>query len=158
MGPVQQSRGAVILIAASVVVFDQITKALALAQLSPGISRPLLPGLLDLRLVFNTGAAFSLFTGAASLLGGISLVVALAVLFWLLRCGPLRFWQGSGVGVLLGGTIGNGIDRWRLGTVTDFLELVPISFPIFNVADVAINLAVFFLLLDLLRPHGTNQR
>lgn len=158
MTPVQQSRGAVILTAATVVALDQVTKSLALAHLPPGVSRPLLPGLLDLRLVFNTGAAFSLFTGAASLLGGISLAVAVAVLIWLQRSGPLRFWQGSGVGVLLGGTIGNGIDRWRLGTVTDFLELVPISFPIFNVADVAINLAVVFLLLDLLRPHGSNQR
>jgi signal peptidase II len=41
--------------------------------------------------------------------------------------------------------------------VIDFIELVPINFPIFNVADVAINIAVLFLLLDLLRPHGTHQ-
>lgn len=151
-------RRTVLLTAAVVVATDQISKWLALTHLPPGVARPLLPGLLDLRLVFNTGAAFSLFTGATTLLALISLAVAIGVLIWLFRSGPLRFWQVWGVGVLLGGTIGNGIDRWRMGTVTDFLELVPVSFPIFNVADVAINLAVLFLLLDLLRPHGTNQR
>ena len=43
---------------------------------------------------------------------------------------------------LLGGTMGNGLDRWRLGYVTDFIEILPINFPIFNLADIAINLAV----------------
>jgi signal peptidase II len=50
--------------------------------------------------------------------------------------------------------VGNGIDRWRAGAVVDFLEFIPIHFPIFNLADVAINLAVACFLLDLLRPHA----
>ena len=56
--------------------------------------------------------------------------------------------MGLALGFLLGGTIGNGIDRWRLGHVTDFLELVPIQFPIFNWANVAINLAVLCFAID----------
>jgi signal peptidase II len=147
----------VLVLAAGVVGLDQLTKALALQHLNPGLALPLLPGLLQRRLVFNTGAAFSLFTAATPLLGVVSLLVALGLVIWLLRSGPLRFWQGWGVALLLGGAIGNGLDRWRLGKVIDFIELVPIQFPIFNVADVAINVAVLFLLLDLLRPHGTHQ-
>ena len=49
----------------------------------------------------------------------------------------------------MGGTLGNGLDRWRLGYVVDFLALVPINFPIFNGADIAINLAVLCFGLDL---------
>ena len=58
--------------------------------------------------------------------------------------------DGLGLGFLLGGTIGNGIDRLRLGHVTDFLELMPIQFAIFNWADVAINLAVLCFVIDAL--------
>jgi len=61
------------------------------------------------------------------------------------------------MGLLLGGAIGNGLDRWRLGSVVDFLEFVPIAFPVFNVADVAINLAVACLVIDLLR-RGSHER
>jgi signal peptidase II len=63
-------------------------------------------------------------------------------------------WNGLALGLLLGGAVGNGIDRWRAGAVVDFLEFIPIHFPIFNLADVAINLAVACFLLDLLRPHA----
>ena len=49
---------------------------------------------------------------------------------------------------MLAGAVGNGLDRWRLGAVVDFLELVPIHFPIFNLADVAINVALACFLFD----------
>jgi signal peptidase II len=137
-------------VAAAVVALDQLSKAWAVAALPPGLARPLLPGLLQLRLVFNTGAAFSLFTGATAVLGLVSLVVAVALVVWIQRHPGLRRWQCLGIGSLLGGAIGNGLDRWRLGAVVDFLELVPIHFPVFNLADVAINVAVVCLALDLL--------
>ena len=63
-------------------------------------------------------------------------------------------WQGLALAFLLGGTLGNGIDRWKLGHVTDFIEFVPVSFPIFNGADIAINLAVICFVIDALsRRH-----
>ena len=66
----------------------------------------------------------------------------------------MPIWQGLAVAFLLGGTIGNGMDRWRLGHVTDFLQLVPVDFPIFNAADVAINMAVICFAIDFLtRRH-----
>ena len=51
------------------------------------------------------------------------------------------------------GAIGNGLDRWRLGRVVDLFEFLPVSFPVFNVADIAINLAVLCLALDLLHQR-----
>jgi signal peptidase II len=115
--------------AAMVLLFDQLSKALAVANLPLGSSSAFLPGLLSLQLVRNTGAAFSLFSGNPQLLGLVSLLVSIAAL-------------------------GNGLDRWRLGYVVDFLALVPVSFPVFNLADVAINLAVLCIAIDLLGNHG----
>ena len=113
---------------------------------------PFLPGLLQLQRVSNTGAAFSLLSGNSVALGWISALVSLAVVGWLLLRPPGSLWARLAAGFMLAGAAGNGLDRWRLGSVVDFLEIVPFSFPIFNVADVAINLAVVCLLLDQLRP------
>ena len=141
-----------------VVVIDQLSKAWALSHLGGAGSVPFLPGLLNLQLVFNSGAAFSLLTRSTGLLGLVSLAVAVALLAWIQLSAPLRFWQWLGAGLLLGGALGNGLDRWRLGTVVDFLAFVPIRFPIFNGADVAINLAVICIAFDLLRRHGPSPR
>ena len=136
---------------AAVVLLDQISKIWAVRHLATGDIKPLLPGLLQFQRVSNTGAAFSLFADATLMLGVISAMVSLAVTLWILLRPPLRPWEAMALGFLLGGAVGNGIDRWRLGAVVDFLEFVPIHFPIFNVADVAINLAIVCFAIDLLR-------
>lgn len=151
-------RSGVILIAVAVVLIDQLSKAWITDLLGDGRSLRAVPGLLDLRLVHNTGAAFSLLRGATPVLALLSLVVVIAVLIWLWRQQRLPIWQGLAVGLLLGGSLGNGLDRWRLGYVVDFLALVPIDFPIFNPADVAINLAVICFAVDLwLNRSGTRR-
>ena len=141
-------------VALAVVLADQLSKAWAVSQLRPGIVAPLLPGLLEQQLVFNTGAAFSLLTGNTWLLGAVSALVAVGLVVWIQTGGPLRRYQWLGLGLLLGGAIGNGLDRWRLGHVVDFLAFMPFTFPVFNLADVAINLAVACLLLDGFGRHG----
>ena len=145
-------------IAGAVVLADQLSKAWALNHLSGAGVQPLLPGLLELQLVFNTGAAFSMLTGNTMLLGLVSAAVAIALVVWIQTAGPLRRLQWLGLGLLLGGAIGNGLDRWRLGQVVDFLALLPIRFPVFNLADVAINLAVAALVLDWLRQDRVRPR
>ena len=151
-------RSTVLVLACSVLVIDQTSKLWMTSSLSGGRTINAVPGLLDLHLVHNSGAAFSLLTGSTLLLSLLSLVVAVIVLIWLWRQRRLAFWQALAVGFLLGGTIGNGLDRWRLGYVIDFLALVPIDFPIFNVADVAINLAVLCFALDLLKSRESSRR
>ena len=148
-------------LAAAVVVLDQLSKAWARQALVAG-PRQLLPGLLDLHLTRNTGAAFSLFTNSAAGLGLVSLLVVLVTIGWIQRQSPpLPPYRTLAVGFLLGGAIGNGIDRWTSGAVVDFLALVPINFPVFNLADVAINLAVLCfaidLAIDLSAGHGDRR-
>jgi signal peptidase II len=149
----------VYLTALVVVVSDQLSKLVALHQLSGRGVQTLLPGLLQQRLVFNTGAAFSMLEGNAFALGLVSSAVAVGLVIWIQTSGALSRWQSLGLGLLLGGAIGNGLDRWRLGSVVDFLEFVPVQFPVFNLADTAINLAVVCLLIDLLRRQdGRHDR
>jgi signal peptidase II len=147
-------------LALALLVLDQGSKLWAVRELLPGEVGTLLPGVLRLRLVWNTGAAFSLLTGSTPLLALISLVVCVAVAGLLLRRPPTTLTPALAFGFLLGGAAGNGIDRWRLGAVIDFLEFVPVQFPVFNLADVAINLAVLCFALDWLagqRREGTRD-
>ena len=151
-------RGGVVALSVLMVVLDQLSKHWARDALTPGETMPFVPGLLQLTLVRNTGAAFSLFRDSSLLLGVLSLVVAVGVSIWIWREARRGLWMGLALGFLLGGTIGNGIDRWRLGHVTDFLELVPIQFPIFNWADIAINLAVLCFAIDaFVNRHGQSE-
>ena len=140
--------------AVMVLVLDQLSKALAVTNLPLGSSSAFLPGLLSLQLVRNSGAAFSLFSGNPQLLGLVSLLVSIAVAVWIQKQGRMTLTRSLGVGLLLGGALGNGLDRWRLGYVVDFLALVPVSFPVFNLADVAINLAVLCFAIELLGNNG----
>jgi len=138
-----------------VVLADQLSKVWVAQALQGAGRRPLIPGLIDLYYTTNTGAAFSLFPGSSRLLGVVSLLVALAVAGWIVNSGrrALPLSRALALGLLLGGAIGNGIDRWRLGAVIDFLALVPVNFPVFNIADVAINLAVLGFLVDLIQQQ-----
>jgi signal peptidase II len=143
--------------ALAVVLLDQLSKAWALKHLAGQGVQPLLPGLLQQQLVFNTGAAFSMLEGNAMALGLVSGFVAIGLVLWIETSGRLSRWQSLGMGFLLGGAIGNGLDRWVQGSVVDFLEFVPIRFPIFNLADVAINLAVLCLVIDMVRRRDPDD-
>jgi hypothetical protein len=84
------------------------------------------------------------------LMTSVSLAVAVGISLLLVRRPPTLVLPALALGFLLGGAVGNGLDRWRLGAVIDFLEFVPVPFPVFNIADVAINLAVLCFALDAL--------
>ena len=142
-------RSTTLSIASAIVLIDQLSKAALSVVLVDGNTMTAIPGVLSLQLVHNSGAAFSLFSRSTELLGYLSLLVSVGILVWIGRQRAIPLWQGLATACLLGGTLGNGLDRWRLGYVVDFLALVPINFPIFNGADIAINLAVLCFGLDL---------
>ena len=137
-----------LLVGAVGAVLDQFSKALMVHWLPLGQVQPALPGLLQWRRVENTGAAFSLFHGGVVWLGLISLLVSLGLVLWLLNRPPRRRLNAVAYGLVLAGALGNGLDRWFRGAVVDWIELVPVTFPVFNLADMAINVAVALLLLD----------
>ena len=130
------------------VLIDQITKHLLLIMLWNKDSIILIPKLIKINLVKNTGAAFSLFTDSTFNLGLLSFVVTIILCYLIWKSVALETWKGLSISLLLAGTLGNGLDRWFLGYVIDFIELIPIAFPIFNIADILINLALICLFID----------
>jgi len=141
------SRKSIFIISFIVVLFDQLSKSIAINLTSHKPSIILIPHILNIHLVKNTGAAFSLFTNSTLLLGALSFCVSIGLIFWIWRYKRFQFLKGLSIAFLLGGSIGNGLDRWRLGYVNDFLQLIPINFPIFNGADIAINIAVVLFVI-----------
>jgi len=128
---------------------DQLSKRWAVERLLPGPEIQLWPGVFHLTYVENSGAAWSLFADSAEFLKWVSLGVAIALALLALRSSSLNLWEQVGYGLIWAGAVGNGIDRFLNGYVVDFFNFVWISFPVFNVADVAINLGVVCLVIGL---------
>jgi signal peptidase II len=142
-----------ILIIAVTVAIDQASKAWATATLPPDDSIDLLPILALLR-VGNTGIAFSIFAGSGLALVGVTLVVSVAVvLFWVTSRDGGRL-AAMGFALILGGAVGNLIDRLRLGYVVDFLwlHLGDTTLFVFNLADAALTLGPILLVTAYVWP------
>jgi signal peptidase II len=156
---------AIVVIAGTIVVLDQITKALALHHLVPGVPIPLVDGLLSLTLVMNTGLAFGLLGGLpaawrwlVALLSIAALVVLARVAIGVLAAGgwPARL----AVALIFGGAVGNLIDRARFGAVVDFVDAHYRGYhwPAFNVADSAITVGVTLLAVHVLFTRPAPER
>ena len=147
-----------ILIAVFIVFLDQISKLLILITLGFGNSKNIIPHILSFNLVKNKGAAFSLFANSTDLLTITSILASFLIITIILKFPPRSNWNLIGLSYLLGGTVGNGMDRLLKGYVLDFFDLVPINFPIFNVADIAINIAVVCFLIDLVPENNQSRK
>ena len=134
-----------------IILLDQFTKYIVFNTISYGESFVLVPNILKITLVKNTGAAFSLLSNSTSFLTFISLIVSALLIIILWKFTPRSKFNTIALPFLLGGTLGNGIDRFVKGFVLDIFELIPFNFPIFNIADIAINIAVVFMIAELIK-------
>jgi signal peptidase II len=114
---------------------------------APAQTVPLWAGVFHITYVTNKGAAFSLFSQGGEWLRWLSLVVSLGLIALGLLGPKLSRWEQLGYGFLLGGAAGNGLDRFITGEVVDFLDFRLINFPVFNLADVFINIGIACLLI-----------
>ncbi|MBK5942081.1 signal peptidase II [Halochromatium roseum] len=145
-----------------VILLDQASKWLVLSMLAPYQVLELLPNL-NLTLMFNRGAAFSFLADAGGwqrwLLAGFALLVIVVLVTWLVRLQSGTWLLASGLALIIGGAIGNLIDRIVFGHVVDFIQvylpLIPMRlfnpWPAFNVADSAISVGVVILLIETFR-------
>ena len=149
----QLSRNALpwLVLSLAVIALDQLTKAIVLQALQPQVQNPVIPGLLNWTLAFNTGAAFSfladqegwqrwLFTALAVFISGV-------LVRWLAHT-PRGDWRTAlPLGLVIGGALGNLIDRIRFGHVVDFIQVYHQQwfFPAFNIADSAISVGAVLL-------------
>jgi signal peptidase II len=156
----------VLLIVASITgLLDQLSKQVIFRMFFPGQLVPVIPGCFNLTLTFNPGAAFGLWSnlpeGWRQVALGVSIAMALGVVFFFLRHttyqSPL---SKVSLAAILGGAIGNLIDRLVYGSVIDFLDfyLGEHHWPAFNIADTAISLGVISLIILPQRtvPQGEN--
>ena len=142
-----------VVIALVVVLLDQLTKLWVLNSFETFEIVTVLP-VFNLTLVFNEGAAFSFLADAGGwqryIFVSISAVMSIVFVIWLSRVKSHELWLATGLAFLLGGAVGNLIDRVWLGKVIDFLQWHwhDAYFPAFNLADAAITLGVILLLID----------
>ena len=139
--------------AAAVIALDQFTKWLASSRLLMGRPVPVLDDFVRFTLVHNTGAAFGLFPGSRIPFIVISVVAIAVVIYLFLRETYRSLANRILLGCILGGAIGNLVDRARLGWVVDFIDIGvgSVRWPVFNVADSAVTLGVLILAWNLAR-------
>lgn len=148
------------LLALLVVGLDQATKFLVVTRMEEFAEVPLIPGFFSLQFVHNPGAAFGMLAGQQWLFITVSLAAVGAMIYFVRHPEAQHPLLKPALGLLLGGSLGNLIDRVRFGEVVDFFLFYykNWSFPNFNVADIAINVGVGLFILHLILTGESHKR
>lgn len=146
----------VYVLAVIILALDQIVKFFIRTHMTIGREVPVFGHFLVLDYIQNPGAAWSMFGGQRGLLILIALVVIAAIVYVQVRYRPGALVQ-IGMGLLLGGAIGNLVDRILFGKVTDFIYIQVINYPIFNLADSAIVVGVLLILIRSFFANKTGE-
>ena len=134
-----------------IVLIDQFTKYLMFHNKKLFINKDFL--LFKLDFVKNYGAAFNIFSGSRIFLSLISILFSIILIYLIFRKNTLNTYDLYSYSFILGGTFGNGIDRIYKGFVVDFINLNIINFPVFNIADISINIGFIFLLYNIFKNN-----
>ena len=134
-----------------IILIDQFTKYLMIYNHKIYINKDFL--LFRLDFVKNYGAAFNIFSGSRIFLSLISILFSILLIYFIFRKNTLSQFDLYSYSFILGGTIGNGIDRIYKGFVVDFINLNIINFPVFNIADISINIGFIFLLYNIFKNN-----
>ena len=134
-----------------IVLIDQFTKYLMFYNKKLFINKDFL--LFKLDFVKNYGAAFNILSGSRIFLSLISILFSILLIYLILRKNTINSFDLYSYSFILGGTIGNGIDRIYKGFVVDFINFNIINFPVFNIADISINIGFIFLLYNIFKNN-----
>jgi len=134
-----------------IILIDQFTKYLMFYNKKLFINKDFL--LFKLDFVKNYGAAFNIFSGNRIFLSFISIFFSILLIYLIFRKNTLNTLDLYSYSFILGGTIGNGIDRIYKGFVVDFINLNIINFPVFNIADISINIGFIFILYSIFKNN-----
>ena len=134
-----------------IILIDQFTKYLISYNNKLFINKDFL--LFKIDFIKNYGAAFNILSGSRIFLSLISIIFSILLIYLILRKNNLNAIDLYTYSFILGGTIGNGIDRIYKGFVVDFINLNIINFPVFNIADISINIGFIFLLYNIFKNN-----
>ena len=138
-----------ILISILIILSDQLSKNIIYFNHKTLINNDLIFFSIDY--VKNYGAAFNIFSGSRIFLSTISIIITLVLIYFILIKKNLSILDLLSYSFILGGTIGNGIDRVTKGYVIDFINLNFINFPVFNIADISINIGLIFIIYGFIK-------
>ena len=134
-----------------IVLIDQFTKYLMSDYKNMFVNKNFL--LFKLSFVKNYGAAFNIFSGSRIFLSIISITFSIILIFLILNKNFSKILDLYSYSLILGGTVGNGLDRLLKGYVIDFINLNIIDFPVFNIADISINLGLILIIYSLYKKN-----
>ena len=137
------------ILALIILLFDQITKYMIIYNYDYFIDKNFI--LFSLDYIKNYGAAFNIFSGSRIFLSTISIFISLILFYMIIRGKKTKSIYLCSYSLILGGSLGNGIDRLINGYVVDFIRLNYLDFPIFNIADISINIGFFILLYSIVK-------
>ncbi|WP_100404544.1 signal peptidase II [Bacillus solitudinis] len=143
------------LIALLVIIFDQITKWMVVQSMELGERITIIENVLYFTSHRNTGAAFGILEGQMWFFYIVTTVVIIGIIYYIQKEANKSRWFGISLGLLLGGAIGNFIDRLFRGEVVDFIDtyIFGYDFAIFNVADASLCIGVGLLFLKMIRDE-----
>lgn len=151
-------RKTLVLVFGCFLIFDQVTKFIVRSLVVDGSwSMPLLPGFMRFEFVANRGASFGMGEGLGLAFAALAIAVSVGIVWYINRAQALSKVELVGLGMMMGGAIGNMFDRLVYGYVTDFLCTEFISFPVFNVADIGITCGVAIALIGFLFLSPANK-
>lgn len=138
---------------ALIVILDQVTKFLAKTKLQPIGNIDLIPGIFSLSYVENRGAAFGLFKGNKILLIGVTTLVTIFIIYYIIKYKNINKYFKLSLILVAAGAIGNLIDRITLSYVVDFFHFYIrdiFDFPVFNIADISVVCGTILLMLNII--------
>ena len=138
-----------ILISLIIVISDQLTKHIINDNHKSLVNKDLI--IFSIDYVKNFGAAFNLFSGSRIFLSILSIIITIILFYIIFNKNNLKNIDLLSYSFILGGTVGNGLDRISRGYVIDFINLNFVDFPVFNLADISINIGLIIIIYDLIK-------
>ncbi|HEM3577749.1 TPA: signal peptidase II [Streptococcus suis] len=146
------------IVAAVLIVLDQLVKAWTVANIALDTVEPFLPGFMSLAYLRNYGAAWSILQNQQWFFTIVTLVVVTALIWYYIKQIQGNIWTLFSLSLMIAGALGNFIDRIRLGYVVDMFHLDFISFPVFNVADICLSVGVGILFICIMKEESNGSK
>ncbi len=150
-----------LLIAAAVIALDQLSKYLVVQNIAEGGFVRCIDGVFHLTYIKNRGAAFGMLSEHRWVFMVVSAAAIIAILVYMWREKPKSMWLKTALGMIVGGGVGNMIDRTLSGSVVDFIEVDFVDFAVFNVADsfvtVACGILIVYLIAEAVRENKSKE-
>ncbi|HFI0506830.1 TPA: signal peptidase II [Streptococcus suis] len=146
------------IVAAVLIVLDQLVKAWTVANIALDTVEPFLPGFMSLAYLRNYGAAWSILQNQQWFFTIVTLVVVTALIWYYIKQVKGNIWTLFSLSLMIAGALGNFIDRIRLGYVVDMFHLDFISFPVFNVADICLSVGVGILFICIMKEESNGSK